>query len=34
VALTSGRPDSELIAGSRAEPAMFSEIFDRHHREL
>jgi RNA polymerase sigma factor (sigma-70 family) len=34
VALTSGRPDSELIAGSRTEPAMFSEIFDRHHREL
>ena len=34
VALTSDRPDSELIAGSRTEPAMFSEIFDRHHREL
>jgi DNA-directed RNA polymerase specialized sigma24 family protein len=23
-----------LIAGSRTEPAMFSEIFDRRHREL
>jgi Sigma-70 region 2 len=34
VPLTSDRPDGELIAGSRAEPAMFSEIFDRHHREL
>jgi hypothetical protein len=34
VALTSGRPDSELIAGSRTEPAMFSGIFERHHREL
>ena len=34
VALTSDRPDSELIAGSRTAPAMFSEIFDRHHREL
>jgi RNA polymerase sigma-70 factor (ECF subfamily) len=34
VALTSDWPDSELIAGSRAEPTMFSEIFDRHHREL
>lgn len=32
--MASGRPDSELIAGSRTEPAMFSEIFDRHHREL
>jgi len=32
--LTSDWPDSELIAGSRAEPTMFSEIFDRHHREL
>jgi DNA-directed RNA polymerase specialized sigma24 family protein len=34
MALTSGRPDSDLIAGSRTEPAMFSEIFDRRHREL
>jgi RNA polymerase sigma-70 factor (ECF subfamily) len=34
VALTSDWPDSELIAGSSAEPAMFSEIFDRHHAEL
>jgi RNA polymerase sigma factor (sigma-70 family) len=34
VALTSDWPDSELIAGSRTEPAMFSAIFDRHHREL
>jgi RNA polymerase sigma factor (sigma-70 family) len=34
VLLTSERPDSELIAGSCAEPGMFSEIFGRHHREL
>lgn len=27
-------PDGELIAGSVAEPAMFSDIFDRHHSEL
>jgi RNA polymerase sigma-70 factor (ECF subfamily) len=32
--LTSGKPDGELIAGSRTEPAMFSEIFDRHHGDL
>jgi RNA polymerase sigma factor (sigma-70 family) len=32
--LTSDRPDSELIAGSRAEPSMFAGIFDRHHGEL
>lgn len=32
--MTSDWPDSELIAGSSAEPAMFSEIFDRHHAEL
>jgi DNA-directed RNA polymerase specialized sigma24 family protein len=34
VALTSGWPDSELIVGSRADPALFAEIFDRHHAEL
>src|SRR5262245_40327616 len=34
VALTSDWPDSELIAGSRTEPAMFSAIFDRYHGEL
>jgi hypothetical protein len=34
VALSSDLPDSELIAGSRTEPAMFSEIFDRHHSDL
>jgi RNA polymerase sigma factor (sigma-70 family) len=27
-------PDSELIARSQAEPAIFAEIFDRHHGEL
>lgn len=32
--MTPERPDSELIAGSRAEPSMFAEIFDRHHAEL
>lgn len=32
--MTSGPPDSDLIAGSRTQPAMFSEIFDRHHRQL
>jgi RNA polymerase sigma factor (sigma-70 family) len=32
--LTPDRPDSEIIAGSRADPAMFAEIFDRHHGEL
>jgi RNA polymerase sigma-70 factor (ECF subfamily) len=32
--VTSDCADSELIAGSSAEPAMFSEIFDRHHDEL
>jgi RNA polymerase sigma-70 factor (ECF subfamily) len=32
--VTSDWADSELIAGSSAEPAMFSEIFDRHHAEL
>jgi RNA polymerase sigma-70 factor (ECF subfamily) len=32
--VTSDWADSELIAGSSAEPAMFSEIFDRHHGEL
>jgi RNA polymerase sigma-70 factor, ECF subfamily len=32
--LTPDRPDSEVIAGSRAEPAMFAEIFDRHHGAL
>jgi RNA polymerase sigma factor (sigma-70 family) len=34
VALSSDRPDGELIAGSRTEPAMFSEIFHRYHGEL
>ncbi len=32
--MTSDWPDSELIAGSRAEPSLFAEIFDRHHGEL
>jgi RNA polymerase sigma factor (sigma-70 family) len=32
--LTPDWPDSEVIARSRAEPAMFAEIFDRHHGEL
>jgi RNA polymerase sigma-70 factor (ECF subfamily) len=32
--LTSDQTDSELISGSRAEPEMFTEIFDRHHGEL
>jgi RNA polymerase sigma factor (sigma-70 family) len=27
-------PDGELIAGSMANPAMFADIFDRHHGEL
>ena len=27
-------PDGELIAGSIANPAMFADIFDRHHGEL
>jgi RNA polymerase sigma factor (sigma-70 family) len=34
VALTPDQLDSELIAGSRAEPALFAEIFDRHHAGL
>jgi RNA polymerase sigma factor (sigma-70 family) len=32
--LTSGWPDSELIIRSRADPALFAEIFDRHHAQL
>jgi len=32
--LSSDRPDGELIAGSRTEPAMFAEIFHRYHSEL
>jgi RNA polymerase sigma factor (sigma-70 family) len=32
--LTSGEPDSELIARSRSDPAVFGGIFDRHHAEL
>ena len=32
--MTSVWPDSELIVGSRADPALFAEIFDRHHAEL
>jgi RNA polymerase sigma factor (sigma-70 family) len=32
--LTSGEPDAELIARSRANPAEFAGIFDRHHAEL
>jgi len=31
---TSDQPDSELIARSRSDPAVFAEIFDRHHGEL
>ncbi|HEX3925688.1 MAG TPA: RNA polymerase sigma factor [Streptosporangiaceae bacterium] len=31
---TSDQPDSELIARSRLDPAVFAEIFDRHHGEL
>lgn len=27
-------PDGALIAGSVANPAMFADIFDRHHGEL
>jgi RNA polymerase sigma factor (sigma-70 family) len=32
--LTSGRPDGELIACSRSDPAEFAGIFDRHHAQL
>jgi RNA polymerase sigma factor (sigma-70 family) len=32
--LTSGRPDKELITASRADPAAFAVIFDRHHGQL
>jgi RNA polymerase sigma-70 factor (ECF subfamily) len=32
--LTSGRPDEELITASRADPAAFAAIFDRHHAQL
>jgi RNA polymerase sigma factor (sigma-70 family) len=32
--LTSGRPDDELITASRADPAAFAAIFDRHHARL
>jgi RNA polymerase sigma factor (sigma-70 family) len=32
--LASDRLDSELVARSRTEPALFAEIFDRHHAEL
>jgi RNA polymerase sigma factor (sigma-70 family) len=31
---TSDEPDSELITRSRSDPAVFAEIFDRHHDEL
>jgi RNA polymerase sigma factor (sigma-70 family) len=31
---TSGQPDSDLIGRSRSDPALFAEIFDRHHGEL
>lgn len=34
VALATDVPDGEVIAGSVAEPAMFAEIFDRHHSDL
>jgi RNA polymerase sigma factor (sigma-70 family) len=34
VALPSDWPDSEVIYRSRTQPAMFSEIFARHHSEL
>jgi RNA polymerase sigma factor (sigma-70 family) len=34
MALTTDFPDGELIAGSMANPAMFADIFDRHHGEL
>jgi RNA polymerase sigma-70 factor, ECF subfamily len=34
VALSSDQLDSELVARSRAEPALFAEIFDRHHDEV
>lgn len=32
--MTSDWPESDLIAGSRTEPTLFAEIFDRHHSEL
>lgn len=32
--MTSDLTDSELIARSRADPAAFAKIFDRHHGEL
>jgi RNA polymerase sigma factor (sigma-70 family) len=32
--LATDLPDGELIAGSIADPAMFADIFDRHHGEL
>jgi RNA polymerase sigma factor (sigma-70 family) len=34
VAVTPDWPDSELILRSRAEPALFAGIFDRHYGEL
>jgi RNA polymerase sigma factor (sigma-70 family) len=32
--LATDLPDGELIAGSVADPALFAEVFDRHHGEL
>jgi RNA polymerase sigma-70 factor, ECF subfamily len=32
--LATDLPDGELIAGSMANPAVFADIFDRHHAEL
>ncbi len=32
--MSSDRLDSELVARSRTEPALFAEIFDRHHAGL